>query len=1289
MRYLIFVFILFSQISFPMEKMVIRLDMPTPATVTEFTKQNYDIAAYKPGEYLDLVVTQKQADDLSLQGYIYTIAQTEDQLKENLGDIRDLPGYRNYEEFLNELQTLESTYPDLCKLYDIGDTWGSQYFDNGNENYQNFQHEIWALKLSDNVETEEDEPSVYYLAEHHAREPISLEVVMAILYHLIDGYGSDSDITSRVNNNQIWFVPLVNPNGHSIVTTQTDTWWRKNIRDNNENGSFDTYNSGGYGIDGVDLNRNYGFEWGPVGTSDEFDSPVYHGPEPWSEPEVDAVRELLESHQFISGITYHSYSELVLYPFGYQNDAIAPDQVELQALAIAMAETIPGLNGGYYTPSAGYDLYPCMGTTDDYSYGVHGTFSYTIELGTQFIPPVNEIDDICQDNIEAAMILLDRSNTKVLTGQITDASTGEPIVAEIFIDGIDNTGMFRYPYKSEPLYGRYYRFLPNENYSVRFTANGYFPIVVDNIAINPFDQTILDISMEPAQEITLSGQVLDGASGLPLENVSVELVNSQYDPVVTNEEGSFTIENILENVYVIQFQIDGYSTLQQEIFATVENNEFIFHLYPSVVESFESGDFSDDWSFNGQADWQVVNVAFDGNYSARSGSISDSQISEMTFTSDTNSNEGMISFYLKTSSEASYDFLLFYVDDVLLGQWSGETDWTLVSFPVTVGSHIYRWSYEKDTFVSGGEDCAWIDYINFPWSNTSPDIFINPTSIDIELETDQTVSSIITLSNIGGGIVEYQSSVSEDISSISGEIPPYQSSDLTLTIDAQGLNSGNYSGYIHLLTNDPDEPSIYINVSVTVVTGFITVEVDVNQGWNLVSLPVTTDQTDVLSIFPNAISETLYKFENGYIQQDSMNLGEGYWLRFNESEQSSINGDQINSLPIFVSEGWNLIGGISTEVSSSMIVDPDSILIPNTMYGFDNLGYLSSDLLIPGHGYWIRAYENGEIIITDGITLVDESSSGCLNLDREVSLEIVVDGNMITLLYSHSDLNCCLETDWNGWLSDNTFFVEMNDIGPPCDCNCPFDLSATFGPFDPGTYILDFLPDLFGNPTFVIEGSQTRKAHSRLNKLISNGVELLFGETELSDFDKLQYSLPPKPPAGALDIRFNEDTRLCNSDECVLEIQSDQQSFSFEIEINDNEHWELIPWNEKLSKWGNVITLDNMDQFTVDHEVSHFILRKTVSPEIPNIFSLNPAFPNPFNAETTISFTLPDSDIPLVTFLEIYDITGRLVETLLKQKLQSGYHVINWNASEVSSGVYFSVLQNGADRLVTKMLLLK
>ncbi len=817
------------------EKSVVRISNPSPEDFKTFYSQDYDIAAYSPGIFLDIVVSESEYNSLIAQGYTLTVTQTEKQLQDNLKSYTDLAGYRSYTNLLTELQNIEAAHPTICKLYDIGDSRGKEY---SAPAYNNYKHDIWALKVSDNVASEEDEPCIFYMGEHHAREPISLEVAMYVLNHIVNNYGTDPGITASVNNKQIWFVPLVNPNGHKIVWDNVDTWWRKNIRDNNGSNTINTGTT-----DGVDPNRNYSWEWGGEGASHVSSDITYCGPSAFSEPEIMAMKNMLDSHHFVSGITYHSYSELVLFPYGYGTGAFAPDHNSLEALAVSMANTIPASGGGYYTPEKSSTLYPASGVTDDYAYGQLGIFSYTIELGTTFIPPQGDILGICEDNLQAAIILLNRVNQSTVTGLVKDANTMLPLVAEVYINGIDNTGAYREPYESDASFGRYFRFLQNGNYTVTFSAYGYIPQTFNNININSVAQTILNVNLVPAQSVVVTGVVTDLATGLPIEGATIEVLSTPILPVTTNSLGEYTISNVMEGTYSFRVSKLDYATIIQSKNVSVSNHIFNFQLEVSTAWSFETGVFEPQWTFGGSAPWYITNVgAYDGLYCSRSGAIGDYANSDMSVTL-TFSSGGDISFFRKVSSEAGYDYLKFYIDGVQQGLWAGTVDWSEVSFPVTAGTHTMKWSYVKDANTIGGSDAAWVDFINFPPIIPPPDpadIVVNPGSFEVTIPADETTSQQMNISNIGDLDLTYSITkqyLENDKAPLayctaSGGCDEYISSITfnTLTNTSGTCSSGGYADYTAMSTMV--DAGLSYNFSYTIGTYYSTDDIGVWIDWN-------------------------------------------------------------------------------------------------------------------------------------------------------------------------------------------------------------------------------------------------------------------------------------------------------------------------------------------------------------------------------------------------------------------------------------------------------------------------
>jgi hypothetical protein len=284
-----------------------------------------------------------------------------------------------------------------------------------------------------------------------------------------------------------------------------------------------------------------------------------------------------------------------------------------------------------------------------------------------------------------------------------------------------------------------------------------------------------------------------------------------------------------------------------------------------------------------------------------------------------------------------------------------------------------------------------------------------------------------------------------------------------------------------------------------------------------------------------------------------------------------------------------LISGISVNVDINNVIDPENIIIPGTLYGFND-SYVQTSELEPGKGYWLNANNSGEIML---------SASA---------------------------------------------------------------IAARIKTFQPT---------------------------ENLNTLTLNNTLLYFG-ADIPQEELMNYSLPPKPFAPAKDIRFSGDAKFCPSDECVIEVMNHGQPLVFECDVKDGENWEI------LDESGNVLLSATADKCSsaqileLSGESEMIVLRKTTSTQTPSEFSFYPAHPNPFNPTTTIRFsTKMDSH----SSLRIYDITGKLVETLVDENLPSGNHNIKWhgtdkNGTKMSSGVYFIQLKSGLDFIQTEKVLL-
>lgn len=611
------------------ERMVVRIEEPASSLVKDFIEAGYDIASYVPGVYLDLVVTHKEKAELISLGYQLIVTQTEEMIRNNLqSKTRTIDGYRTYDDVLSELEQITDDYPEITRLYNIGDTWGKIYTDDGNDYYEDYYLDIWALKLTQHPDSLSGKPAVFYLGGHHAREPLSVEVPMDFLNLLLEGYGEDEDITFLIDNTEIWFLPLSNPDGHKVVLDMLDVWWRKNIRDNNENGRFDTSFDYGSGIDGVDVNRNFDFEWRADNRNTRA---TYPGPAAGSEPEVKVFKELMAEVHFVAGISYHTYGEMVLYPYGYAVGCRAPDHDILKDLSDDMAATIPRLNSdNTYRSWQSLDLYPARGVLDDYAYGKYGIFCYTIEMATEFIPSPEIAAQISEDNMEAAMILLERVHRSTLTGIITDAVTGEPLEAEIYIEEIDETGSFREPYRTRKPFGRYYRMLLPGEYEVIFKSEDYSDSRTYLVTITEDEQTELNVLLFPYGIGDISGQVVDFFDKKPIAGAKIMLTDSAVEPVFTDEEGLFVIKDVPYNDYTLRISAEDFGTLYQHIILTKPEYNLNAVLYPhffkDTFETLANWETTGSWGLSTQysytGDYSLADSP-DGFYNANTESFAE------------------------------------------------------------------------------------------------------------------------------------------------------------------------------------------------------------------------------------------------------------------------------------------------------------------------------------------------------------------------------------------------------------------------------------------------------------------------------------------------------------------------------------------------------------------------------------------------------------------------------------------------------------------------------------------
>jgi len=298
-------------------------------------------------------------------------------------------GYFKLAEMEAILDSMKLLYPNLITLKAPIST---------TKTIQN--RDIWYVKISDNPTVDENEPELLYNAVHHAREAASLSQLIFYMYYLLENYNTNPDIKFLVDNTEMYFVPCVNPDGYfynQTIQPNGGGMWRKNRRNNGS--SF-----------GVDLNRNYGFNWGfdNTGSSPTATSDTYRGTAAFSEPETQAMRYFCNTHTFVTALSAHSYGNLLIYPWGYLPSFYTPDSATFVNWGVHLVEETRFLYGtGNQTVN-----YITNGTSDDWMYGEQTSkpkiMAMTPEAGSSadgFWPASSRIIDICKTTLEQNITL--------------------------------------------------------------------------------------------------------------------------------------------------------------------------------------------------------------------------------------------------------------------------------------------------------------------------------------------------------------------------------------------------------------------------------------------------------------------------------------------------------------------------------------------------------------------------------------------------------------------------------------------------------------------------------------------------------------------------------------------------------------------------------------------------------------------------------------------------------------------------------------------------------------------
>jgi len=479
---------------------------------------------------------------------------------------------------------------------------------------------ILAVIISNNVNEREDEARVLFIGQVHAEEVIGVEAVLQLIHDLTYPEPSQQNHVNILRANlEIWIIPTANPEGLNVVHDGLDMSFRKNKRDFSPggpfaNGIFDYDPSVGNDIDGVDLNRNFNFNWAFGDTFLEPDASdyashydYYKGEEPFSEGEAVAIRDLAIREKFLFSIVWHSsrsgrLSEKVFTSWLWEGTKPSPDLVYVKTLADNFAseiETEDG-SGSYLSVYSGSR----NGKLHDWFYRETGCIQYLIECGTSNLQPDSTLLENTIERINPAMwYLMDRSigyyiDASQLTGIVTDASTGTPIQGAI-IEILEHAGSVLKPRKTDE-FGRFRRILDIGSYTLSVRAKGYDSQTI-NVVVNNAAITHQNIGLNPAAMHTLNLTLID-EDEMPL--IYVGYLTSEFGvDTLTLGEGLNTL-NLTSASYDLVIPIGGLIIPWKRSFDLDRDLGFTAH--------FINGDrqlFSASWPWeNAEGPWVAGDV---------------------------------------------------------------------------------------------------------------------------------------------------------------------------------------------------------------------------------------------------------------------------------------------------------------------------------------------------------------------------------------------------------------------------------------------------------------------------------------------------------------------------------------------------------------------------------------------------------------------------------------------------------------------------------------------------------
>ena len=497
-------------------------------------------------------------------------------------------GYLTYQEMLDNLDAMRTQYPNLISARANVGTFLTNGTPDNSVSPSIGGNAIQWVRISDNPDVDENESEILYDAIHHAREPASLSQLIYYMWYLLENYDSNADVKQIVDNTELYFIPVLNPDGYlynQVTNPNGGGFWRKN--------RFNTH--------GVDNNRNYDHypngnsaaaTWGGPGSSNNTGDQTYHGTSAFSEVENQAMKWFTEQHNFVIALNNHTFGELLYFPYSYAANTPTPDE----DIFVAIGAELTSQNG--YNPLRDA---PFAGDSDDFMYG--GTtqphnkiFSFTPEVGTAFWPASNQIDGICK-----GMMYLNLTAAKMTNNYAQPESAGDFFIgdnlsfnADYILKRLGVTGNGNFTVSIVPISSN----ISSVGNPKSYTNTQIGIDVSDNILIN------LDSSIQIGDDISYTIQIDGGAI---TESVNITKKYGAFQRIVNDDANSLssytqsgwsttTATFTSSNASITESPTGNYGPNQNKAIEFTENIDLTNAAFANV-QFYAKWDIENNWDY--------------------------------------------------------------------------------------------------------------------------------------------------------------------------------------------------------------------------------------------------------------------------------------------------------------------------------------------------------------------------------------------------------------------------------------------------------------------------------------------------------------------------------------------------------------------------------------------------------------------------------------------------------------------------------------------------------------------